>query len=217
LKWLEVNLGIKRDLSAMHTVLLEFVVPLLEDVRSRIESWHFLWESKPWPDVKGNGITLRLRFYGESNTIDQIKEEIEKKLIALEKEKHELYRGHCFGKHGECDKDYEGEADDWGTEAWELGTKFLNLGSEVSLKLIKNQQKIGSSKEYRRPIEFYVDRYVHCFLNNIFDQSEEIDFYLKEAIGRLYYAHTGRSLEPKTLEIFISKIKTLILKQNARA
>jgi hypothetical protein len=156
---------------------------------------------------------LRLRFYGESNTIDQIKEEIEKKLIALEKEKHELYRGHCFGKHGECDKDYEGEADDWGTEAWELG----NLGSEVSLKLIKNQQKIGSSKEYRRPIEFYVDRYVHCFLNNIFDQSEEIDFYLKEAIGRLYYAHTGRSLEPKTLEISISKIKTLILKQNARA
>jgi len=139
-------------------------------------------------------MTLRLRFYGEDNIVDQIGQEIENKLATLERDKPEVYLSHCFGRHGECNKDYEGEACDWGTEAWKLGIRFLNLGSETALELIKNQEKLGKSKEYEKPINFYADRHIHCFLNNIFDPIKEINFYPTEAIQRTSLLHTGKQL-----------------------
>lgn len=128
----------------------------------------------------------------------------------LEEEKPELYLGHCFGRHGECGKDYEGEADDWGTEAWEHGIKFLNLGSEVALALIKNQEKLEKSEEYKQPIDFYADRYIHCFLNNIFDPFKEISFYLNQAIQRISNHRIGRLVKQEELENLIIQIEDLI-------
>lgn len=211
MKWVEVNIGVKKDEHIKRVVLLEFVAPLVEDIQSKVESWHFLWESKPWPKIEGIGTTLRLRFYGEDNIVDQIKQEIENRLATLERDKPELYLGHCFGRHGKCDEDYEGEADDWGTDAWKYGIKFLNTGSEFALALIKNQDKLDKSAEYKKSIDFYADRYVHCFLNNIFVPSEEVNFYLKEAIQRISHLYTGRCFEHKGLENLIAKIERLIV------
>jgi len=211
LKWVEVNIGVNKDLKLLRTVLLEFVDPMIKEIHPKIQSWHFLWESKPWSEDRQVGITLRLRFYGEDNIIDKIKQEIEKKLAVLEKDKPELYLGHCFGRHGECDKNYEGEADNWGTEAWVLGIKFLNLGSEVALNLIKNQEKLGKSEEYRKPISFYADRYVHCFLNQLRTLIDEINFYLCEAIQRISYRETKEQFAEEELRNLIKEIKDKIV------
>lgn len=185
MKWVEVNIGVKEDICAMRKVLLDFVAPFVDEMRSKFMSWHFLWEGKPWPEVYRRGVTLRLRFYGKDELIEGIRSEIEGRLKELEKNNPELYLGHCFGRHGECGKDYEGEAAEWGTEAWKLGVKFLNMGSEVALTLLKNKDKLGRSEEYKKSLEYYADRYVHCFLNNIFSPAEEIIFLLRQGIGRL--------------------------------
>ena len=158
-------------------------------------------------------MTLRLRFYGEDNIVDQIRQEIENRLATLERDKPEVYLGHCFGRHGECNKDYEGEACDWGTEAWKFGIGFLNLGSETALELIKNQEKLGKSKEYKKPINLYADRYVHCFLNNIFDPIREINFYLTEAVQRTSLLHTAKQLEQKEFDNLVTEIIEFIVKR----
>lgn len=207
MRWVEANIGVTGNVDAMHEVLLDFVIPFVGKMRNKFTSWHFLWESKPW------SITLRLRFYGEEDIVEKIKQEIENKLNELEKNRPELYLGHCFGSHGDCGKDYEGEAAEWGTEAWNLGIKFLNLGSEVALTLLKNKGKLGSSEEYKKSIEFYADRFVHCFLNNIFDSSKEINFYLEQAIQRTSYSYTKKLFEQSELQNFINEIRGLIVQK----
>lgn len=76
MKWIEVNIGIgKRDPEAMVEALLKLVDPLVtkfKEVMKETYSWHYLWESSPWP------LTLRLRFYGNEKAIDRIKQEFEK-------------------------------------------------------------------------------------------------------------------------------------------
>lgn len=58
MKWVEVNIGIQENREVMGNVLLNFVVLLVERTRSKFKSWHFLWETKPWPEVAKVGVTL---------------------------------------------------------------------------------------------------------------------------------------------------------------
>lgn len=133
---------------------------------------------------------------------------MENELDKLEKSEPQYYSGHCFGRHGDCEKEYAGE--DWGTEGWQLGIKLLEFGSEVALELIKNREKLGKSEEFKLPIEFYADRYVHCFLNNILNTSEEIDFYLCEAIQRISQSSIGKQFEQKELERIMRETRNKI-------
>jgi len=211
LKWVEANIGVKEDSNTKRTVLLEFVAPLVEKTRSKVKSWHFLWESKPWPEVKRIGTTLRLRFYGDENTIDQLRQEIEKNLTELEKSKLEYYLGHCFGKHGDCNKVYEGEANNYGDKGWELVVKMLKFGSEVALELIKNEDKLGRSEEYKKPVKVYADRYVHCFLDQLSTLVNEIDFYLEQAIQRISYATASKMFLEQDLMDLINSVKGKVI------
>ena len=167
MKWVEVNIGVKEDSNAMRTVLLEFVPPLVEKTKSKVKSGHFLWQSRPWPEVEGTGTTFRLRFYGDDNTIDQLQYEIEKNLTELGKSKPEYYLGYCFGKHGDCNEEYKGEANDYGDKGWELVTKILEFGSETALELIKNEDKLGKSEEYEKPVDSYAVAMILCVFPEI--------------------------------------------------
>jgi len=130
LKWIEVNIKCTPEISD-DEYLTKYVLTILNKCRSKCESWHFLWEGKPWPN------TLMLRFFGDDEKIDDIKEILEEELKDV---------CHCYGEHGDCgeDKEYKGEADVWGTKIWERGIKFMEFGSDFALELIKT--KINSEK-----------------------------------------------------------------------
>jgi len=46
LKWIEVNIGMRNDIQSKTTILLNFIVPLVEKTRQKVRSWHFLWQGR---------------------------------------------------------------------------------------------------------------------------------------------------------------------------
>lgn len=195
LKWIEVNIE-RPDSVSKDDYLIKLVRPVLDDFKARIESWHFLWEGKPWPS------TLRLRFFGDNETIKQLRKSLEQKLKDI---------SHCYGEHGDCgeDKEYKGEADSWGTQAWEKGIRFLELGAEFALELVENKDTLGKSDEYKKSAFAYADRYTHLFLNQISSVVDEADFYLKEGVFR--YAHgTMKSLAKEKINSIVEQTKQKI-------
>lgn len=153
LKWIEVNIKCTPETSK-NEYLTKIARTILNESSSRYESWHFLWEGKPWPN------TLMLRFFGHDEKIDDLKQYLEDELKDI---------CHCYGAHGDCGegKEYKGEANYWGTEAWKKGIIFLEFGSEFALELIENKDKLGNSIEYKKEISYYADRYTHLFLNRM--------------------------------------------------
>ena len=213
MKWIELNAGI--DPKSKRNALLEFVSPLISEHRPEFDSWHFLWEGKPWPTLKEKGITLRLRFYGENDSVDKLLQIIEKKLEKLEDENPLFYLGHCYGRHGDCPGEYEGE--DWGEKGWKLGMKFLQFGSEVALELIENENILGKSTDYKLNMMDYAERHIHCFLNDIFTSEEEVYFYLENTIQRLCHLYTGQQFGKKhqrEYQQLIRDIKLNIIKKS---
>jgi hypothetical protein len=208
MKWIEVNVGLHENASR-RTFLRQDIFPLVNENREKIASWHFLWEDKPWPKIRGRGTTLRLRFYGEDDVMDRLRQEIEKRITELEKNRPDFYLGHCFGRHGDCQKAYKGEAGDWGTKGWELGIKMLQFGSETAMELIRDEDRIGKSDEYTKNITFYADRYVHIFLNSL-AWIDEIDFYLKEAVLRIAYS-IDKELSKDGLGMLVREIRKRVI------
>jgi len=186
MKWIEINIGLKYEKIFLNEVLISQIKPIVDQNRARVCSWHFLWEGKPWPELKGTGITLRLRFFGEENIIDSLRNDLDAKFLILENQFPDLYLGHCFGKHGDCEKEYKGEADDWGTEGWKLGRDVLRFASNTALKLIQDQDKLGKIEDYKKNVNFYADRYVHSFLNMLktIPSFDEANFLLFEGCQR---------------------------------
>lgn len=191
MKWIEVNVGINPDIK--NIALVELVSPIVRKYKSNFTSWHFLWEAKPWPALKKKGITLRLRFFGENDSITKMKDVLEAKLRRLEHDNSHSFFGHCYGRHGDCPGEYEGE--DWGKKGWKLGMKFLQLGSEVALELIENENMLGKSDDYKLSLFRYAERYVHCFLDTIYSTEEEVNFYLQNAIQRLCHLVTKQQFD----------------------
>ena len=153
LKWIEVNIKYTPEISK-DEYLTKYVRKILNECSSKYYSWHYLWEGKPWSN------TLMLRFIGDDKQIDDIKQILEEELKEL---------CYCYGEHGDCGegKEYKGEANYWGSEAWKKGIKFMELGSEFALELIENKDKLGISPEYKKNVYYYADRYTHLFLNQI--------------------------------------------------
>lgn len=178
----------------VHDCMVKFVRPALNQYRSKIESWHFLWESKPWPS------TLRLRFFANDDVIEELRTFLDEELKET---------SHCYGRHGECEKEYEGEADDWGTKAWEQGIRFLELGSEFALELIENKEKLGNSDEYKKDAFFYADRYTHLFLNQITSLVDEPDFYLTQGIFR-FACQIGKGISGSKMNSLVDGTKQKI-------
>jgi len=150
MKWTEINIGIgKHDSEAMVEALLELVDPLVtkfKEVMKETYSWHYLWEGKPWP------LTLRLRFYGNDEAIDRIKQEFEKLWNDLKASRPDILVDYCYGRHGECGKEYVGEEeadnlwyDDRRTRL-KIVQKINKLFKHVCIKI----EYVGSEEEARK-------------------------------------------------------------------
>lgn len=195
LKWIEVNIKCPSE-SSKDEYLTTHVKQILDEYRAKVESWHFLWEGKPYP------FTLRLRFYSDDETISNLHGFLEKKLTSIP---------YCYGEHGDCreGKEYRGEAGDWGSKGWEKGVSFLEFGAEFALELIANKNRLGSSNEYRKDIHSYADRYTHLFLNQISSLLDEADFNLQEGVFR-YARQKGKILSPEKRKVIVEKVKQVI-------
>jgi len=189
LKWVEINVGIGRDdPETLMEVLLDLVGGLVTEFKRIMRegyTWHYLWESNPWP------ITLRLRFYGDDADIDRIKHGFQRLWNSLKTSKPNILMDYCYGRHGECCKEYIGEDDIYGSKGWELVKKMLNFGSEVALELIKNIGIMRKSNEFKTLLDIYVDRYVHLFLNQISPLFDELNFHLTQLVYRYFLYITG--------------------------
>jgi len=211
MRWIEINVGLKYDKPFLNEVLVSQIKPIVEQNQARICSWHFLWEGKPWPVPREIGTTLRLRFFGEESTIATLRNDLDTKFLSLEKQSPDLYLGHCFGKHGKCEQEYDGEAEDWGIEGWKLGIGMLGFASDTALKLIEDQDKLGRTRDYRWGINFYADRYVHLFLNMIetIPSFDEADFLLSRGCQRTSLKSIGKPL----LQEELNRIKQLVKRE----
>jgi len=197
LKWVEVN--IEQSVKSKDELLTKLVGPVLNEFKAEVESWHFLWEGKPWPS------TLRLRFLGEEQKIERLRKSLEEKLIGI---------SHCYGAHGDCREHakYDGEANGgngWGIKAWERGIKFMEFGAEFALELVENRSKLGKSNEYKKDASFYADRYTHLFLNQIGSLIDEAEFDLNEGIFRYAY-RIGKNLSHNSIASIAQKTKQLV-------
>jgi hypothetical protein len=209
MKWVELNVGLT-DYKHGDYALVTFVKPLIESNLKTIASWHFLWERIPWPELKGKGATLRLRLYGCDKSVNTLRKLVNDKLSELETKEQTIFLGHCFGKHGSCGEEYEGEVKEYGTRGWELIMKMLEQGSEIALELIENREKVGASDEYSADILVYADRHVHLFLNQMSTYINEVDFCLRDAIQRQALSISGKQLPRDRLLRLVKKLKFAI-------
>lgn len=187
-KWIEVNIGVANRETDRERILVELVGPFVEKWRREILAWHFLWETKPWPESRGLGVTLRLRVFAESAEVEAIRREIG--IVLAEAETSGRVLGHSFGAHGVIDEEYLGESEEWGTRGWQLGVSALQMGTETALELIQNGFRLGRTEEFKKDIGYYADRWTHLFLNQIGTLLEragidEAQFDLREALSRL--------------------------------
>ena len=83
--WIEVN--IECPIANKNDFLILYVKPVVEEYKNRIQSWHFLWESDPYP------CTLMVRFCGEENTLIDLSIQLEIILKQI---------NHCYGRNGDC-------------------------------------------------------------------------------------------------------------------
>mgnify|MGYP005634972143 CR=1 FL=1 len=122
----------------------------------------------------------------------------------------DLFADYCYGNHGECGKEYVGEEDRYGSEGWNLVAKMLNFGSEIALKLIKKRENMGRSNEFKMPLDVYVDRYDHLFLNQISPLVDELYFYLVQLAYRFFLYTTGREPPIEVLQDLVMKIGQML-------
>ena len=92
---------------------------------------------------------------------------------------------------------------------------MLNFGAETALKLIKEHKNMGRSEKFRMPLDVYVDRYVHLFLNQMSLLIDEPWFYLVQLVYRFFLRTMGRFPPKEVADDIIRKINQ-ILQQGAR-
>ena len=191
MKWIEVNIECSSGSENKH--LMSFVKPVVTEFRNDVKSWHFLWEGKHYP------LTLRLRFYGNEEVINNIRTFLDEHLKGVT---------HAYGSHGNCAQyaEYTGEINDWGSKGWTKGVELLEFGSEFALELVENKDKLGTSEEYRKNAFDFADRYTHLFLNQISSLLNEADFYLDQGIFR-HLLTRGIQLPLQQIQEIREKIK----------
>ena len=147
-KWVEVNIHLNNYTRA-NEAIADVVKNLVEKFKSGnlIKSWHFFREPQ-----------IRLRFFGEEDKIEKVKQMIDDCLKDLESSKGDLYSCHVFGSHGIRGKEYTGEDDFWDND-WSLVMKLWEQTSEFVLALISGKPCIA--------LDVHGERHVHLFLNQL--------------------------------------------------
>ncbi len=170
-EWIEVNISPAFP-EQLERLLLDVVDPLIHvHFSGRIETWFYFWEP---------ACRLRMR-WRDPERADSNRSDLASLLNAAEREGKlgEWYEG----RHGEKGKTYQGEADFYGDEVWELTAKDWMSGSELALALVK----LDAENRLTRPLELHWGRRVHLFSNQLL--LDEVPLCLRQA--NAYLAHRG--------------------------
>jgi hypothetical protein len=162
MKWLELNVFLTDD-TQFNQVLANFVKPFIDDKYYQLnrETWHYFREPQ-----------LCLRVGGYGGTIERSITYLDERLNKLEKIQSNIYKSHLFGAFGVKDKQYIGEEELYGTDAWELCYKRWEAGSNLALQLCTDNPT--------KSLPFHYTRDIHLFENQLgFDYSDAIVMYLK--------------------------------------
>jgi len=146
-KWIEVDIHLN-NYTRTDEVIRETVKELVQDFKTKnwIRSWHFFREPQ-----------IRLRFYGEAENIDKVKEAVDSKLNERESTKGDLYSCHVFGSHGRRNEEYVGESGFWLND-WLSVMKLWENTAEFALSMIDSASK---------PLDVHGERHVHLLLNQL--------------------------------------------------
>jgi hypothetical protein len=176
-EWTEVTI-VPAFWDHLERLLFEVVDPLVHThLDGRIETWFYFWE----PECR-----LRVRWRGPNSADAGALSDF---LNAAQREGKlaEWYES----SHGEKGKTYQGEADFYGDEVWELTAKDWMSGSELALALLK----FDAENRLTKPLEFHWARRVHLFSNQLL--LDEVPLCLRQARG--YLAH--RDANPRNARV----------------
>jgi hypothetical protein len=161
-KWIELNVYLSDD-GKFNQVLNDLVKPVIKRLydNGKLLSWHYFREPH-----------LCWRIFGEEWFIEGVKEELDTQLGILEKENPEIYKNHFFGAFCEAGKNYAGEAELYGSNAWQLCYKRWEAGSNLALLLC--------TQDTEKSIPFHYTRDIHLMENQLgLELSDTITIYLK--------------------------------------
>ncbi len=217
MKWVEINIEIKNtdqeEIRKVFSNLIYYLVKDFKKISNKKGSWHFLWESNPWPN------TLRIRFYSNEEAIDQIKNKFEKEYNNFKENNEGILGEFIYGNNGIVGEEYEGEINYYGIKGWKLVMNILEFGSETALELIRNKDLLESdeySAQYPGSIDLYSDRYVHLFLNQLSYFIKESEFLMKQLPFRYYIEKNGTAPQESYLIETDIMIKTYLEKISSK-
>lgn len=166
--WTEVNLVPVR---VQDEALLGFVDTLVhEQLADEVATWFYFWE----PEVR-----LRIRWREPERRAEHAAALAR---ILDEWKGRRLIKDWFEGAHGARGVRYVGEAETYGDEVWPRLQENWMSGSELALQLIK----LDRAKRLPHPREYYWQRYVHLFSNQLLgDWNAEIEQCLRQALGYL--------------------------------
>lgn len=165
--WVEENIR-PVSLEASDTFLINDIEPIVNALKQEgIVSWHYLREGDGWRTDQAIK-HIRLRFKANSlEHLKKIRRILKRKLDALQG--NQAIADHYVGRHGKPVKRYkdyyQGENSGFdeqtaNPEGWSLVEKYLEIGSEMALLLIKGRiRRLQLGPEYG----FY--KISHCFPN----------------------------------------------------
>ena len=189
--WIEVNLF--ADLKAQDKILLDYLVPYVVglETKGRLVTYHYFRE----PEIR-----FRVRLKDKEDKAI-CRREVSR--LARELVKSGLVSRWHFGNHGEKGKEYEGEADRYGTNGWRVAQAYFNRGAETALELLAlkrmsglenplwgeglgNPWEGGNRNPWKEregdPLVFHWSRFVHLFSNQLgFDIGKEVELARKQA------------------------------------
>lgn len=166
-EWVEVNI-VPSSRDQPERLLLDVIDPLIHDKLSeRLETWFYFWEPE-----------LRLRIRWQRST--QAEENRDDLIAFLDAAQREGKLASWYeASHGEKGKTYQGEADFYGEEVWEITSKDWMGGSELALALVK----LDSENRLTKPRPLHWQRRVHLFSNQL--RLDEVPLCLRQARGYL--------------------------------
>ena len=177
-EWTEVNLVLHSAEDRIRA-LLDTIEPLVHnELDGLIDTWFFGHYGTPPP------YHLRVRILwrneedasrGESDLSNYLDNRKSNGSIA------DWYEG-CDGERGQR---YQGEANRFGVEMWEVTYKLWGCQSEFALTLLKNESERSLSTQ---PFVWHWERALHLFTNRLFlGIGDEIYLTLRQAGGYLSY------------------------------
>jgi len=153
-KWVAINMKAPENRLEREDLLLNMHADVVFGFRDKVKSWHFLWEGEPFKH------TLLMRFYGDAEIIEMLEDTM---VNLLDRQ----------GIEWKPDEKYEGEADTYGTKAWEYLMKVLHLGSEFAIAIIENERRAIKTGEFKWSLSGYLERWVHLFMDQLSTQLRE--------------------------------------------